>query len=112
MAVKAGMSYREFINSTLAQVSIRIGAYLDTEHRRMREMQYSAWLNGLYVRGAIASTLGKAKYPDSPDEEDRKQRMLNGNLTEKEKIEYTKQLFASLEIQKTNFELERKAKET
>ena len=71
--------------------------YLNKRESRYEEMNYSNWLQGLYIRDAIQNALHgrKAKYPDKPyskDEEDidiyekfrRSMRAMNERMQENE----------------------------
>lgn len=58
-----GMSYDEFWNSSLDRLAAYWQAYQYGIERRNQEL----WLQGLYIRDAIASCLDKkVKYPEKP----------------------------------------------
>lgn len=98
-------------------------AYDIRTKERMQELDYSAWLFGLYNLRAVevpiahfgAGLSGKTsdiKYHDKPISQQPKQDA-EGNdiLPVEEQIERVKMLFTSLEIRKTNFELNKEQRE-
>lgn len=61
------MSRREFLHSTMADIRQRIEIYKEDKKNEARELEFKAWLNGLFVRSAIVSAFNKkGKYPDNP----------------------------------------------
>lgn len=66
------MSKHDFFHSTPNDVEIFIKEYDARYERevkmRAEEIEYSSWLNGVYVRIAVASALNgkKVKYPKKP----------------------------------------------
>lgn len=72
-AVRIGISKKEFLRSTIADLEIRF-----SEHRKAEKeertanvelIEYQTWLAGLYVKIAVSSALSsKVKYPDKPFE--------------------------------------------
>lgn len=66
-----GMSEKEFLHSTLKEIEIRIKQYKKEKEYHAKELEYQAWLTGLYVQNAIASCFDKkSKYPKNPLEEE------------------------------------------
>lgn len=94
------MSKRDFFHSTPNDIEIFIDEF-DKRYRTELEVQskhleYGAWLNGLYVRMAVASTLSKkAKYPKEPFGDKQKQESITvtEDMSEEEK-EKARQEFA------------------
>ena len=99
------------MHSTPSDVELFIREY-DKRLKREAEvsfehMKYAAWLNGIYVRIAVASVLSrKAKYPkEPPGMEDNKEEIIaNENMSEEEKTKLTKMLFSNLEEMQKDFE--------
>lgn len=64
------MSKREFLHSTPSDILLRINILNEQRKEEAKEMEYKAWLSGLYVRAAIASALSTRKhhieYPKNP----------------------------------------------
>lgn len=103
----------DFMHSTPSDVDLFITEY-DKRVKRETEatfekMKYTAWLNGVYIRMAVASVLSKrAKYPKEPpgiEEEDNGNHIVaRENMSESEKTELTKLLFSNLEEMQKDFE--------
>lgn len=75
MALRIGMTKREFFHSTPADIRLMADAYNHKMKMRSEEAeeavklaQFQSWLTGSYVRIAIASAFNgkKVKYPDNP----------------------------------------------
>lgn len=66
------MSKHDFFHSTPNDIDIYIKEYDARYEREIKlkaeEIEYSSWLNGMYVRIAVASVLNgkKVKYPKKP----------------------------------------------
>ena len=66
------MSKHDFFHSTPNDIDIYIQEYDARYEREIKlkteEIEYSSWLNGMYVRIAVASALNgkKVKYPKKP----------------------------------------------
>lgn len=61
------MSYRDFMHSTMTDIRQRIEVYREDKENEAKELEFKAWLSGLYVRNAITSSFNKkSKYPDNP----------------------------------------------
>lgn len=66
------MSKHDFFHSTPNDIDIYIKEYDARYEREIKlkaeEIEYSSWLNGMYVRIAVASALNgkKVKYPKKP----------------------------------------------
>ena len=71
-AIRCGMTKHEFFHSTMKDVNIRIRDYQEKEENRVKELEYVAWMNGLYIRAAVASAFSKkAQYPENPLEQNK-----------------------------------------
>lgn len=72
MAVRIGMSRKEFLRSTLKDLRIRIKQYGISKNEEIQSqlinMDRQAWLTGLYVKVSISCALfpRKASYPNKP----------------------------------------------
>lgn len=70
IAVQLGMSKQEFIHSTPADILLRTKILNEQRNEEAKEMEYNAWISGLYVRAAIVSALSdkkrSVKYPPNP----------------------------------------------
>ena len=72
MAVRIGMSRKEFLRSTLKDLRIRIEQYGILKNEEIQSqlinMDYQSWLNGLYMKASISCVLfpRKASYPSKP----------------------------------------------
>ncbi|MCB7336326.1 hypothetical protein LI010_19925 [Enterocloster aldenensis] len=51
---------------TPADVREQIKAYMDNRRDSIQQLEYAAWLNGIYVVRAIGCTFGNKKYPENP----------------------------------------------
>ena len=66
------MSKHDFFHSTPNDIEIYIHEYDSRRKNEIEikadEIEYTAWLNGLYVRAAVSSVLNgrKSKYPKKP----------------------------------------------
>lgn len=77
-------------------------------------MKYTAWLNGMYVRIAVASCLSKkAKYPKQPYGEDEQKDVIvaTEDMSEEEKAEATTLFFNNLFEMQNDFEKYNKKKQ-
>lgn len=107
------MSKQSFFHGTPNDISIYIEEYdkrvkAETEAQYER-LKYGSWLQGLYIRSAVASVLSKrAKYPKRPyGEEDN-----NGNgeinctedMSEEQKQDALNRFFGNLEEMQKQFE--------
>lgn len=72
MAVRIGMSKKEFLRSTLKDLRIRIEQYGISKNEEIQaqliNMDRQAWLTGLYVKASISCVLfpRKVGYPNRP----------------------------------------------
>lgn len=72
MAVRIGMSRKEFLRSTLKDLRIRIEQYGISRNEKIQSqlinMDRQAWLTGLYVKASISCVLfpRKVSYPNKP----------------------------------------------
>lgn len=72
MAVRIGMSRKEFLRSTLKDLRIRIEQYGILKNEEIQSqlisMDYQSWLTGLYMKTSISCVLfpRKASYPSNP----------------------------------------------
>ena len=104
------------LNPTKLQPYIK--AYQEREKKRFEEMDYIGWLFGMYnfkaLNVALSGLSGKhsgAKYFEQPMHKQKKDSILPDDgkeLTEEEKIQATKLLFASLDAMKMNFDMNKK----
>jgi len=85
-AISRGMSKHDYFHSTPNDIEIFIREYDSRKKSEIKikteEIEYSAWLNGLYVRLAVSSVLNgkKVKYPKKPLEKNEPQ--INIEVTE------------------------------
>ena len=103
----------DFMHSTPFDVELFISEY-DKRKKSETEvfferMKYTAWLNGVYIRMAVASVLSKrAKYPKEPpgteEESNGNHIVAREDMSESEKTELTKLLFSNLEEMQKDFE--------
>nr|DAT24079.1 MAG TPA: hypothetical protein [Caudoviricetes sp.] len=72
MAVRIGMSRKEFLRSTLKDLRIRIEQYGISKNEEIQSqlinMDYQSWLTGLYMKASISCVLfpRNASYPSKP----------------------------------------------
>lgn len=72
MAVRIGMSRKEFLRSTLKDLRIRIEQYGIAKNEEIQSqlinMDYQSWLTGLYVKTSVLCTLfpRNVSYPNRP----------------------------------------------
>lgn len=72
MAVRIGMSRKEFLRSTLKDLRIRIEQYGISKNEEIQSqlinMDYQSWLTGLYMKASISCVLfpRKTSYPNRP----------------------------------------------
>lgn len=67
MAVKAGISKREFWHLTPKDVKLRFQAVSEQRENERKSRMYFSWMTGLYVKCAIASSFSSQnKYPENP----------------------------------------------
>lgn len=65
------MTRHEFLHITIRDLQARINAYYkirkEQHERELDNIEYHAWLTGLYVQRAVGSVVSsKCKYPDNP----------------------------------------------
>ena len=66
-ALRYGMTKHEYMHSTPHDVDLFLQVKSDEEKQKGEIMNYTAWLNGLYVARAVASVMSKkSKYPKKP----------------------------------------------
>lgn len=102
------MSKHEFFHSTIRDVNIFLYAYQKRERENIKMMEYNAWLNGIYIRSAIASCFDKKhEYPENPlAKKDIKSIAVRTGKTE---VEMNRELvMATLKIRQANAELNEK----
>lgn len=101
-AIRCGMTKHEFFHSTMKDVNIRIRDHQEKEENRVKELEYVAWMNGLYIRAAVASAFSKkAQYPENPLEQ--KVIVEDMELTEEEKEKYRKSFVERLQRMQQRF---------
>ena len=85
-ALRCGISKREFLHSTLKDITMRIEGFKEEQEYRAQEIEYQSWLSGLFVRTAIVSALNKrCKYPKNPldkEEEINIEEMTNAEIAD------------------------------
>lgn len=96
-ALRYGMTKREYMHSTPHDVDLFLQVKSDDEKQKGEIMNYTAWLNGLYVARAVASVMSKkSKYPKKPisdkDSEFVDSIVVTEDMSEEAK-EQTRQLF-------------------
>ena len=104
MAVRIGMSRKEFLRSTIRDLQVRIREYekgkRDEIETQVKLIEYQSWLSGLYVKSAVSSALSdKAKYPDKPITEKTKKPQIE------EKTDVPKRSEAELKQEERYYEL-------
>lgn len=98
------MSKRQFFHSTPNDIDLFITQH-DEERRDVlkaeaEKIQYTAWLNGAYIRLAVASVLSKkSKYPKKPPgEQEQVQHIeVTEDMSEEEKNDALEKLTKNLE---------------
>lgn len=74
-AIKYGIRYKDFMDMTPKVFNAYRKANEEEEQKKVDLIDYSAWLNGLYVRRAIASCFSKdSKYPEKPFTEEEREK--------------------------------------
>ena len=96
-ALRYGMTKHEYMHSTPHDVDLFLQVKSDEEKQKGEIMNYTAWLNGLYVARAVASVMSKkSKYPKKPisdkDSEFVDSIVVTEDMSEEAK-EQTRQLF-------------------
>ena len=96
-ALRYGMTKHEYMHSTPHDVDLFLQVKSDDEKQKADIMNYTAWLNGLYVVRAVASVMSKkSKYPKRPisdkDSEFVDSIVVTEDMSEEAK-EQTRQLF-------------------
>lgn len=110
-AISRGMTKRDFFHSTPNDVWL----FLREHNKRARaeaqaeaeKIEYTAWLNGVYIQRAVASVLSKkAKYPKQPlgKEEEPSEIICTEDMTAEEKKRATDLFFGNLMQMKRDFE--------
>ena len=115
-AIAVGISYNDFWNMNPRIVKVCIEGYKNKINRDLEYDNYVAFLSGIYVRDALASTVGNMfskksskpiEYPKEPYPVTQKQQEYN----EEQEKERQRQLFmARLQAMQTNFELSQKGR--
>ena len=91
------MSYREFMHSTMTDIRQRIEVYREDKVNEAKELEFKAWLSGLYVRNAITSSFSKkSKYPENPL--NREEPIDIEKMTEDELIDAQEQALKKLDL--------------
>lgn len=116
LAIKLGMTKGEFFHSTPKDFTIfvegknaQMREAQELEHLHVKQNEYYAWLNGLYVQMAIGACFGKhQKYPKEPLTENRPQTVAeiaveNGKTEEELKAEM---MVAEMKVHEANRRLE------
>lgn len=66
-ALRVGMNKKEFYHSTPNDILSRIDIHNENQEYRIKEIEYQAWISGIFVKAAIASSFDKKyKYPENP----------------------------------------------
>ena len=61
------MTKSEFFHSTFKDVTIRIEAFGKNKEEKIEEIEFLAWLTGMYVTHSISCCFTKnGKYPENP----------------------------------------------
>ena len=108
LALKCGISYRDFWRMTPAAISSIEKAYVQNLKEKRDYDEQLAWLNGQYVRVAIISAFDKkVKYPMNPIEE---RELKRTDFTDEEKEKYVNSLFGYLEDMQSAFEASKRGK--
>lgn len=108
LALKCGISYRDFWRMTPAAITSIEKAYAQNLKEKRDYDEQMAWLNGQYVRVAIISSFDKkVKYPNNPIEE---RELKRTDFTDEEKEKYVNMLFGNLEEMQNAFERNKKPK--
>lgn len=106
LALKCGISYREFWRLTPAAISAIEKAYVDGLKEKRDYEEQMIWLSGQYNMLAIGASMSKKiKYPNNPVQE---REMKRTDFTEQEKEKYVNSLFGYLEEMQNAFEAAKK----
>lgn len=116
MAIRFGMSKREYFHSTPYDVDI----FIEEKSKERKEhyeredllIDYTAWLHGVYVSRAVAAVLNgrKSPYPKQPlGQKDKNRIVATEDMTDAEKDEITSMFFGNLQEMQKSFEHSHKA---
>ena len=85
------------MHSTMSDIRQRIKVYREDKENEAKELEFKAWLSGLYVRSAITSAFSKkSKYPEDPL--NREEPINIENMTEDEIIDAQEQALKKLDL--------------
>lgn len=98
------MTKQQYMHSTPKDVRMHIEIYTEKLKYESQVVEYSAWLNGLYVLRAIGNAFSKkSKYPKKPflhdSEEEQEEQLIfddTKEYTEEEMAEQREKLMANL----------------
>lgn len=104
IAVRAGMSKREFFHSTMHDVNVRIEAFGKSQEETVKRLEYHSWLTGMYVMHSISCNFSKkATYPKNPIEIDTKDIKQVAKKTGKSEEELRQEeMYMALRIRQAN----------
>ena len=76
-AIRYGIPYETFWKLNPRIMSIYQDAYNKRLQEKYEDLDYAAWLNGMYVMNAIGSAFNKnSKYPEAPISKSKEQKTL------------------------------------
>ena len=104
VAIRSGMTKKDFLHSTMKDVNIRIEEYGKEKEEKIKTVEYLSWLTGIYVTHSIAVSFNKhAKYPDSPIKVDPKDTKKMAKVTGKSEEELRQEeMYMSLLVRQAN----------
>lgn len=105
IAIKSGMTYKEFLHSTPKVIRLVIDAYIEKQENKFKELERLAWLNGVYFCRSIGATFGNEGYPKQPFSEQEAEKEAEG-------IDNGKLLMMKLQIAQANSEINKAISES
>ena len=90
MALQIGVDYELFWSLTPGKLDPFVKAYENTQKNSLEKINYSAWLNGIYVTYSIAAVMGEnVEYPEKPLE------LISAEESEKQRQKRNSELFSA-----------------
>lgn len=108
------MSFERFMDSNPKELE----PFVEAHKLRLEMKDEELWLMGMYTLSAVsvaveknlAGKKAKGQYPDKPYTHQIKDKQIKADMTEEEKEKATQQLFYSLQIMQSNYELSNRGK--
>ena len=112
-ALAIGISYEDFWNMNPRIINIHIEGYKKKQEKQLEYDNYIAYLGGIYVRDALASTVGNmfSKKGHQPIEYPKEPYPVTQEQIEDKQERERQEFWASLHTMQANFELHHKGGE-